>query len=531
MQSPLRSLRIWIIRTGLWPNTRYARVTCYLTAFDLLLFALKRILELSGSSAASLGFWIELLGLISAGMLLSLAYRWLKAKMLWRLRNRLIVTYVFIGVIPAILLVTMAFGTLYLFAAQFANFVVTSEFNARLRSLGMMNSGIAGALISKSGKGESVTQEFIQGVVRADNSASSRQVCVWRGTQDVPICRRQSGMNGLLTPSSTQSRFDAIVLDNGALYIRSADVLNVNGQTLTVVSSEPLDRKLLSEISSDLGEISLDAGASELGATKSSSGENRPELRMIAGNLPPASGNFDFEIKPPPPLPEVVAPFSVMDWKTGKTDPLGGWVRVRTRPSTLYPRLFAATAFVKGMESVLVILAIAFAVIVVLALIIGTRLTRTVTHAIAQLYLATRHINQGDFSHRIPVTSNDQLATLSHSFNSMSESLQKLIEEQKEKQKLENELVIAQEVQAQLFPRKISQLPSLEVHGFCRPARTVSGDYYDFLTVDPDRMVLAVGDVSGKGISAALLMATIHSAVRAYSLDFIDMGRNYFYIG
>src|SRR5581483_7396348 len=59
----------------------------------------------------------------------------------------------------------------------------------------------------------------------------------------------------------------------------------------------------------------------------------------------------------------------------------------------------------------------------------------------------------------------------------------------------------------------------LEVHGFCRPARTVSGDYYDFLTLDSERLVLAVGDVSGKGISAALLMATIHSAVRAYSLE------------
>ena len=84
---------------------------------------------------------------------------------------------------------------------------------------------------------------------------------------------------------------------------------------------------------------------------------------------------------------------------------------------------------------------------------------------------------------------------------------------------MENELVIAQEVQAQLFPREISQLKSLEVHGFCRPARTVSGDYYDFLTISSDRMILAAGDVSGKGISAALLMATIHSAVRAYSIE------------
>ena len=123
----------------------------------------------------------------------------------------------------------------------------------------------------------------------------------------------------------------------------------------------------------------------------------------------------------------------------------------------------------------------------------------------AHLYDATKHVDRGDFSHRIPVKSADQLAQLSLSFNSMTESIEKLILEQKEKQRLEGELAIAQEVQAQLFPRQVSELESLEVHGFCRPARTVSGDYYDFLTASSHKLILAVGDISGKGISAALL--------------------------
>ena len=115
--------------------------------------------------------------------------------------------------------------------------------------------------------------------------------------------------------------------------------------------------------------------------------------------------------------------------------------------------------------------------------------------------------------------SSDQLATLANSFNSMTTSIEKLVQEQKEKQRLEGELAIAQEVQAQLYPKLITQLDTLEVHGFCRPARTVSGDYYDFLALNSDKLMLAVGDISGKGISAALLMATIHSAVRAYSIE------------
>jgi len=215
----------------------------------------------------------------------------------------------------------------------------------------------------------------------------------------------------------------------------------------------------------------------------------------------------------------------VMDWAGPRQNAAGVLVRVETRPSVLYARLFALADFARGIEIVLAFVAAVFAVIELLALLIGTRLTRTVTRSVAQLYVATQHINRADFSHRIPVKSRDQLATLAESFNSMAASLEKLLAEQKEKQRLENELIIAQEVQAQLFPREISQLPTLEVHGFCRPARTVSGDYYDFVTVDSSRMIVAVGDVSGKGISAALLMATIHSAVRAYSLEGIPILR------
>ena len=231
-----------------------------------------------------------------------------------------------------------------------------------------------------------------------------------------------------------------------------------------------------------------------------------------AGNPPSPTGPLDRRVT-------FATSVFVVNWDTGDTSQPAA-ISVQTSLSMLYQRLFSALGeFAPAIEFGLVFVAAFFAVIELLALLIGTHLTRTVTGAVAQLYQATKHINRGDFSHRIPVRSKDQLSELANSFNSMTASIEKLIIEQKEKQRLENELVIAQEVQAQLFPKEISQLESLEVHGFCRPARTVSGDYYDFLALNSDRLILAVGDISGKGISAALLMATIHSAVRAYSLE------------
>jgi len=61
---------------------------------------------------------------------------------------------------------------------------------------------------------------------------------------------------------------------------------------------------------------------------------------------------------------------------------------------------------------------------------------------------------------------------------------------------MQNELAIAQEVQAQLFPRDPKRVESLELHGVCKPARTVSGDYYDFISLGEERVGIAVGDIS-----------------------------------
>ena len=140
--------------------------------------------------------------------------------------------------------------------------------------------------------------------------------------------------------------------------------------------------------------------------------------------------------------------------KPAHPEKYGPVLQVTTRPAVLYSHLFAALGeFVTGVTYILMGVAIFFAIIELIALIIGTRMTRTVTAAVAQLHEATRHVDRGDFSHRIPVKSEDQLADLALSFNSMTASIEKLILEQKEKQRLENELAIAQEVQNQLFPR------------------------------------------------------------------------------
>lgn len=544
MDPSLRTLRFRLLAKGVLPRTRLARAACYLLGLDLLLFALQRLFGIfKVSYGQALSGWVGILSVLAIVLLTILAYRWLKAKLLWRLRNRLIVTYVLIGVIPVVLLVAMAFITLYLFAGQFANFVVTSELDSRLRSLQSVNAAIAHELAARLEHGQPAVAESLEGLKRTDRAWASRQICAWKGGTPLAVCTAAPGKTPFALPSFLTPGFAAIVRDQGQLYLRAGTELGAGVQKLSVVSSEALDRNLLEKLAKELGEITLYASGFDSkgtvipagtsppllalevpdkqditfrdGKNGTSTDSGREELRpaFTAGTLSAPDNIFDHEITFGTPLP-------VVDWATGEQKKTGAVLRVETRPSVLYTRLFAALGdFATGVEYTLLFAAVVFAIIELLALFVGARLTRTVTGAVAQLYNATEHINRGDFSHRISVQSHDQLASLANSFNSMTASIENLIEEQKEKQRLQNELTIAQEVQTQLYPQHISQLASLEVFGFCRPARTVSGDYYDFLTLNSDKLILAVGDVSGKGISAALLMATIHSAVRAYCLE------------
>jgi len=160
-------------------------------------------------------------------------------------------------------------------------------------------------------------------------------------------------------------------------------------------------------------------------------------------------------------------------------------------------------------------IAVFLLLIEVIALFIGVRLTRSITGTVDKLYHATERVTKGDFSYRISIPSNDQISALGEAFDSMTSSVQRLMRESEEKLRMDRELEIASEVQTQLFPRCAPEVPGLELHGECRAARSVSGDYYDYFKLGQERVCLVLGDVSGKGISAALLMAVIQSALRA----------------
>ena len=270
-----------------------------------------------------------------------------------------------------------------------------------------------------------------------------------------------------------------------------------------IVLAEPVTSRMLSELVPNLAAVHFlgrdAAGASRLSATA--------ESEEQAVHIPQPRNGFDPEVN-------WFAHVDVAQWdQPGKVGE--SVLVVTTRPFAVMNVIFG-DKFDYGQDGLwgLVILAVLFLSVELISLITGISLTRTVTGAVHNLYEGTRKITAGDFSHRIQVSGRDQLADLSRSFNSMTENLERLFAVEKEKERLQSELEIAKEVQSQLFPKDVPMLRTMELTGVCKPARMVSGDYYDFLCLDDNRVALAIGDVAGKGISAALLMASIQSIMR-----------------
>ncbi len=160
-------------------------------------------------------------------------------------------------------------------------------------------------------------------------------------------------------------------------------------------------------------------------------------------------------------------------------------------------------------------IAVIFLVLEILALLSAGWMTRAVTGTVHKLYRATESVKRGDFSHRIRTRSRDQLGELALAFNDMSANIEALLAERVGHERLKREIEIAHEVQAQLFPRSTPALRSANITGECRAALGVAGDYYDFVEVVPGLVALTLGDVSGKGLSASLVMSNLQATLRA----------------
>ena len=515
-----------------------------------------------GGTPAFLGVVDTVAGLAVAIGLAYFAFQLLvlaKRRMLWRVRRKLILSYIFIGFVPAILIATffVLCGLLlffnfssYLLQAQLrsledgARFVATTTALEIQRSNGRdMNAIAARKQASAAAEYESASIAILpvdrscptpapgaqgtQGSLPRGGVSPSKAVAAGPWTHiapptDVPPWIGCDGFSGLLAYSHTRGN------GTGAPRAEQSPSISLNGNAAPPADPNEDTHMLVRSVAFPESPNPGFAVVVDLLVTdqvKQRLRDTGVELRSVSSvpigdrrDAKPLRGRDggDTESRPKAASgPLVWITFlDFRDWPSGQTGTLVASTQLSI--GEIYDRIAAAQGAINnrpfGQAVLLLLLFIVgglFLIIEVVALVVGFALAKSITGSVHELFTGTERVRQGDFTHKIAVKAQDQLGELAESFNEMTGSIEDLLRQAAEKKRLEEELRIAHEIQMSLLPQGPLLMAGLSVTALCVPAREVGGDYYDFLPLDEYRVGVLIADVSGKGTSAALYMAEL----------------------
>jgi len=475
-----------------------------------------------------------LYGVVVIACLIFFVFRYLKDRFFWRVRNRLIGSFIFVGIIPLLILLGVVTLSGYILLGHLAGQYLNQALQEHSREISGINAELARQLSRADTTGAFPARAA---AVLAEHSSQFPQMAA-RLLQSLPdgTLHAVSTYDPLKTLPDVSSHpgnkwrgkesfFEGLLTEKEKIFLASLQkVPGLPGFYLE--SLAPLDHSIEDRLRKEKSlyvnffvrkdadiniadegaqvKISWGKGERDTEAEKQvneklkeqkaqQQGDSRTMLLwyLTVQGKAYESGNQDMNIYAifRVPLAAIFSSNSGKDSKQGES-----------------------------LLTVVYVLAGMFLFAEIVSLVIGFAISRRITRSVHDVYQGILALQKGDLSHRIPVRRHDQLGLLAHSFNHMSGSIERLLEEVVEKKRLEQELEIAREVQATLFPKQLPHPPGMAVFGGCKAARTVSGDYYDFIIEDEAHLDIVVGDISGKGISAALLMANLQAAMRSQLL-------------
>jgi phosphoserine phosphatase RsbU/P len=475
------------------------------------------------SSLKKLFDYASLLGIIPLAYFAIKGAHWITEHLLWRLRRRLIVTYLLIGALPILLLLSLIVMAGYVVVLQASESLVSRHLDGYLDQSRAVSRSLARDLagwdIGDMGReqlrrrlqerADALSLVFpdltliLSGLDQGGAAINVRRSAP-EGADGQP---RVTGESELLPEwLRNEDEFHGLVIEEfsaGERVVRARHIIKLKERSAAVLQlSYPIGTDLCEHLrhSTDLEVLPGQA-------------------RTYVVNTPdgPSLSNEDEAAFPPGSFPIYK---SARSWSSGDTVesevllldvsflyPSRIWQRVQQfkSGSAIGRVVFYAIVGLAALSLCIALLAVGSAVY----------LTSSITGAVHQLYAGTKRVEAGDFDHEIRNMGQDQLGELAVSFNQMTRSIRELLRVSAEKQRLDQEMRIAAQVQFQLFPRSVPGIAKLDfAPGVCIPARSVSGDYYDYIDIAPGRVGIVVADVCGKGVSAALMMANLQANLR-----------------
>jgi serine phosphatase RsbU (regulator of sigma subunit) len=455
------------------------------------------------------------------------ALRFLADRLLWRIRTKLIVSYLFIALVPVVLLTLFMGVAGVLLLGLTASRGVTAEVD-RTGDVLLATARAAVAGLPAADADAARQLAFRLATARELHPAAAYTL-LRSGRVVASAGGAPQALPGWLTASAFKGLVPVVRPDAQPAERENeppAEVLRVvaRDKDAALVVELPVDEAFLSEIERRTTIHVL--ARSEVRV------ERRPGGRRVRFESHPRDGAAidagDRRITPRESKGLLFVAFpDRTSWETGESGALTGapWP-IQYDPRRLIGRLapiqLPRDASGRSVPDLLLyalgIVGAVFVVMYGVALALGLMLARSITRGVHALSLGTQKLREGDFTHVIELRSRDQLGELAASFNLMSRGIEQLMREQADKERLEEELRIARQIQMSLLPGEdLVSVPGIRIAALCLPAAEVGGDYYDLLPLGPTRMGVLVADVSGKGTSAALYMAELKGLVLSLS--------------
>jgi sigma-B regulation protein RsbU (phosphoserine phosphatase) len=219
-----------------------------------------------------------------------------------------------------------------------------------------------------------------------------------------------------------------------------------------------------------------------------------------------------------PPLSNIVwvDMTSLTDWHTGEDDESRRTAFLIVNPTrNLFNFYFGAngSTILQSVVSVIVVLSALLLCVYLIAVLFAGVLVFSITRAVNRIEKGTKAVERGDFTYRIGMKPNNQLGEMARSFDRMTESIASLLVNVAENERLQSEIAIAASIQRNLLPKEGPRFRGVSFSAHFEPTASIGGDYYDVFNVDKSRLAVAIGDVSGHGLSTGLVMAMVKAAI------------------
>jgi HAMP domain-containing protein len=473
-----RALIVWLISFAVMMSSQYLN--------SLLHFPFTRAL---------FGFVTFFSALIFIALTLywfAVAVRWLMRKLFWRVGRRLFLSYVLIGVLPFVLMSILLLAVGYMGAGVMAQAALRGE---RQASLGQMESwsleyGLTGRKPIDGLKSLEIYDT-------ADESGAK-----------LPAWIQKTSFSGM------------VGRPGGAMLVVSRQMQSAAAMR-TIVFAQPLDASWAAALADRSGMQVRTAYDGHREGADDGARTQRKKARAARGHVNIDVSNDDGD--------EIQRLFmrsvgrkvvwgditSLTDWTTGDTSESLQLVTIIAIPVTnLYQFYFGSSGrYFETLVNLVFGLTIALFVVYLMAALFAAVLIFSITRAVNRIEKGTKAVERGDFSYRIAMKPTNQLGEMAQSFDRMTESLSSLLVTVAEKERLQSEIEIAATIQRNLLPSEGPKFRGVSFSAHFEPTTSIGGDYYDVFNLDKTRLAVAIGDVSGHGLSTGIVMAMVKAAM------------------